>query len=808
MPGAQKGRVDAPAICYSQTMSSYTFSGLSDADFEDLCADLLSAEFGVRLQKFTRGPDGGIDLLHEDGDNTTVVQCKHYAKSSFSALNRSVTKDERPKVERLSPSRYVVCTSLGLTPANKRVLVKVLQPYCHSTQDIFGSDDLNTLLRKYPLIEERHHKLWMTSSAALQRLLRAGSEVWRALEQEEIEHALKVFVPIPAFQAALAHLESHHVCVLSGVPGIGKTTLARVLIAHYVEKGYALVVARFDIRDALDSFRPGINQVILYDDFLGSSCLELGKNEDVALARLLEQARRSAGQTKVILTTREYILQEARSRFERIRQAPAFEIAKYVIDVGGYSRAVKARLLYNHLYFAGVRYDHLQALIADRSYKRIIDHENFSPRVIEWMTRRDGLRAVHPEKYSNEFLRNLDNPVEVWRTAFEEQLSPDDRLLLLCLATFRTAVRIGALERAWGESVGADTTPGERGRRFHASLKHLDGSFVRSEHTKFQVAVEFHNHSIADFVRRLIAADPRLALELLQNTVYFEQVRCLVCVDAFGGSTRPSGLIEGGRHLEDAVLRTISAGLQRIKTTSTDRGRMSATTLDDVPTVAFLTLPDESRYWWPRAYRAGSRVSDSIAWARYWNDESLLRVVCAATQSLLDQGLLLGEHSVRVTELLRALDGSNDLQTSYPRLAKGLIRAIESSLQESRLAEDWVVWGQMVLAPTKSIDLGDPEDWRRLAREFCEREGEWAVESIDETDPEAAVGELLDVAEAWNLNIDDLVNRIEDSRPECEGVTVTQDDDHKVTAPTMELGNGSEETIERLFNSLLTKRPE
>ena len=64
-------------------MPSYTFHSLSDADFEELCRDLLQASLQLRLQSFTAGKDGGIDLLNASQDGDTVVQCKHYRKSGL-----------------------------------------------------------------------------------------------------------------------------------------------------------------------------------------------------------------------------------------------------------------------------------------------------------------------------------------------------------------------------------------------------------------------------------------------------------------------------------------------------------------------------------------------------------------------------------------------------------------------------------------------------------------------------------------------------------------------------------------------------
>src|SRR5882724_11921926 len=145
-------------------MSKYTFHSLSDADFEDLVCDLFRASLGAPFQMFTKGRDSGIDLLHgKSSRGGTVVQCKHYCRSKFANLKSKITTEEVSKVANLKPSRFILVTSLGLTPQNKEDLLGVLAPFCKGIDDIYGQDDINALLREHPAIEEAHYKLWLTS---------------------------------------------------------------------------------------------------------------------------------------------------------------------------------------------------------------------------------------------------------------------------------------------------------------------------------------------------------------------------------------------------------------------------------------------------------------------------------------------------------------------------------------------------------------------------------------------------------------------------------------------------------------------
>ena len=155
-------------------MADYDFRSLSPHDFELLCRDLLQATFGVRLESFTTGRDSGIDFRYRRDDINLVVQCKHYAASGYSALHNTLRNHDRHKLDALAPTRYVLATSVGLTPARKDQLLEILAPYCLGTDDIFGRDDINNLLTQYAAIERQHFKLWLTSQAVLERVLHAG----------------------------------------------------------------------------------------------------------------------------------------------------------------------------------------------------------------------------------------------------------------------------------------------------------------------------------------------------------------------------------------------------------------------------------------------------------------------------------------------------------------------------------------------------------------------------------------------------------------------------------------------------------
>ena len=277
-------------------MPNYDFLNLSPAEFEELSRDLLQKHLEVYLESFTQGKDDGIDLRHsKDKENTFIVQCKRY--KDYSSLKPKLN-EELEKVKKLSPSRYILTTSAGLTPANKEEIFGVFEGYIKTTEDIFGKDDLNNLLGQHGDIEKQYYKLWLSSTNVIEKILHSDVTGRSEFELEEIQRTIRLYVQNKSNSEAIHLLNKHNYAIISGIPGIGKTTLAKMLCYQYVSEGYELIVVSGDIKEAEKLLKRDVKQVFYYDDFLGTNFLEIGlvKNEEKRvihrLRRLFKKASR------------------------------------------------------------------------------------------------------------------------------------------------------------------------------------------------------------------------------------------------------------------------------------------------------------------------------------------------------------------------------------------------------------------------------------------------------------------------------------------------------------------------------------
>src|SRR5271166_6355445 len=106
-------------------MAEYDFQQLSPHDLEILARDLLQAGWAIALENFKTGKDEGIDLRFASARGKVIVQCKHYVRTGLAGLLRDLKK-ETAKVRLLKPIRYVLVTSVSLSPANKAMIIDTI----------------------------------------------------------------------------------------------------------------------------------------------------------------------------------------------------------------------------------------------------------------------------------------------------------------------------------------------------------------------------------------------------------------------------------------------------------------------------------------------------------------------------------------------------------------------------------------------------------------------------------------------------------------------------------------------------------
>ena len=329
---------------YLKLMVEYDFLILQPNEFENLTRDLLQKREGVFIESFTIGRDGGIDLRFTSpkGKRQVIVQAKRY--KDYAKL-KNVLKDEVAKVRKLNLDRYILSTSVGLTPENKTEIKTMFSPYIKATKDILGKDDLNNLLGEYSEVEKQYYKLWLGSTAVLDDILNKRINNWSEMTLEEARKDVSLYVMNDSFERALTVLKENRYVIISGIPGIGKTTLSRMLAYQILAKDYDEFIKVNSMDDASQKLQKGKKQVFFYDDFMGSSFLDIKEiGFENKLLSFIEKVKREPDKL-FILATREYILAAAKRQYEKLALSK-IDIAKCTIDLSSYTEEIRANILY------------------------------------------------------------------------------------------------------------------------------------------------------------------------------------------------------------------------------------------------------------------------------------------------------------------------------------------------------------------------------------------------------------------------------------------------------------------------------
>jgi DNA polymerase III delta prime subunit len=508
-------------------MSNYTFNTLSPLDFEILVRDLAQVELNIRFETFKAGKDKGIDFRYcSSKDHSIIIQCKHYLESGYKGLYK-ILEEEVGKAKKLAPERYILATSVALSVEQKSKILSLFSSFIKSPGDIWGCGDLNNLLVLHPQIEKHSFKLWMQSTAIIEEMLLSKIKNISREEISKIKNRTKHYVQNESFAESTKILDKHNFCIIAGIPGIGKTTLAEMLLLHYIKQGYEVVKITEDISEASEFDYTNQPRIFYYDDFLGQTSLadKLNKNEDQKLIDFVVAIKKSQV-SKLILTTREYILNQARAIYEKLARTK-FDTETCVVDLSKYNRKDKARILYNHIFFSDLPYSFKVNLLEKVRYLTIIDHKNYNPRIIDLMTSFRRVEHLDSALYYDYFIESLNNPLEIWRHAFENQISQESRNLLVVMASLPEEVFLEDLEEAFqsyhikhSKEYAYSINP----KDFKKALKELEGNFIKTEKPGDQIIVSFHNPSIADFVQHYLS-DNRNELKMFTGSlIFFEQL--------------------------------------------------------------------------------------------------------------------------------------------------------------------------------------------------------------------------------------------------------------------------------------------
>ena len=130
------------------------------------------------------------------------------------------------------------------------------------------------------------------------------------------------------------------------------------------------------------------------------------------------------------------------------------------------SRIDRAHLLYNHMWHSSLSGQHLDELYFEKRYRDIIDHRNFNPRLIRFITDSERVADVNGADYWAYIQEMLTDPSRIWEHPFEAQHDDFGRAIVLLVTLDGRTVTQEAVAEAFSRYTARPESAGRMASRY------------------------------------------------------------------------------------------------------------------------------------------------------------------------------------------------------------------------------------------------------------------------------------------------------------------------------------------------------
>jgi len=329
-------------------------------------------------------------------------------------------------------------------------------------------------------------------------------------------------------KSCIERLEENKILILTGNPGVGKTTTAKMIANYfYHQRVNILFLDNNDFSEVEGLYAD--NQLIIVDDFWGQNFSpDIKQGSTLREFNRIIEGYKNNSNRYLLLTSREYIIKDVWNNSE-FETKEILENEKYLIDLNGYSEEDKVKIFLNHLLFLDFKKEYFSYLKYNDLLENIIHHRNYSPRHIEYFIKQLKHEEVNQYAFFKRFYKYLDSPQEYWNNNFHN-LNDTSQLILLIILISSDPIDKIDLEKtfeATQESTRRILNKNIRPTDFENELILLEDFYIVSDKSDYsnQVLIRFQSPGIKDYLLEYLRTEGKFWIKpLLENAPYFNQL--------------------------------------------------------------------------------------------------------------------------------------------------------------------------------------------------------------------------------------------------------------------------------------------
>jgi hypothetical protein len=165
----------------------------------------------------------------------------------------------------------------------------------------------------------------------------------------------------------------------------------------------------------------------------------------------------------------------------------------------------KAHILHRHLFNNGLSEEFTNEVCIDKRYKQIINHKNFNPRLVAFITNAQKIEKeqIVVEEYWEYILDKLNNPQDIWKNTFDRQSDNFTRAIVILTVFNGNKISENNLRNSYNKyiEVAGLTSNSHVSKDFDSIIEEVVKYFLNRNQTySKKIEYSLFNPSIADFV--------------------------------------------------------------------------------------------------------------------------------------------------------------------------------------------------------------------------------------------------------------------------------------------------------------------